>query len=252
MVLATAKTHFDQDIARASALIAHASGLPRGLVGEDVWRAAWMMGVGACDAYFSDAYADLISRALRAKELQPAIAIPDRLNKLKIPVTAILRTSATGWRWRMAARELIEGENVLSLEKIRTLFHHFFRKSFRPLSSEGIEPWIVHPDSRVRLFGVTAAAYRRVQSAHKSATKKEALDRLEERFEVIFQRRHDCIHNCDRPKAALQSIEPQHVSKAIEDITFLVTRFHEALIVEFPVYLRELKFSGATRNQVCG
>lgn len=28
-----------------------------------------MMAVGACDAYFSDAYADLISRTLRAKEL---------------------------------------------------------------------------------------------------------------------------------------------------------------------------------------
>ena len=40
------------------------------------------MAVGACDAYFADAYADLISRAIRAKELQTAIDIPDR-NKVK-------------------------------------------------------------------------------------------------------------------------------------------------------------------------
>jgi hypothetical protein len=99
----TAKTHFDEDIARSRALVAHAGTLPDGLLPDgllrdDILRAAWMMAVGACDAYFSDAYADLISRALRAKELQPEVTIPDRLNSLRIPVIAVLR-QARGGGW---------------------------------------------------------------------------------------------------------------------------------------------------------
>jgi hypothetical protein len=84
-MLVTAKAHFDQDIVRSRALHTHSAGMAAGVLKDDVLRAAWMMAVGASDAYFSDAYADLISRALRAKELQPAIGIPDRLNNLLMP-----------------------------------------------------------------------------------------------------------------------------------------------------------------------
>ena len=62
------------------------------------------------------------------------------------------------------------------------------------------------------------------------------LERLEEHFDGIFQRRHDCIHNCDRPKNALQPISPVTVDKVIADIEFLVCRCHEAMTDEFPEY----------------
>jgi hypothetical protein len=61
-MLATAKEHFNEDIGRARALVAHAETLPEGLLRGDVLRGAWMMAVGATDAYFSDAYADFARR----------------------------------------------------------------------------------------------------------------------------------------------------------------------------------------------
>lgn len=250
-MLATAKAHFDQDIARARALLAHSLALPAGGLTDDVLRASWMMGVGACDAYFSDVYADLITRALRAKDMQSAISIPDRLNNLRVPVTAVLRQSTGGWRWRMAARELIESENVLSLEKIKTLFNHFFRKTHKLFTQDTIEAWILHPQTKLRLFGVTPTQYRAGNAAAKAAYKKQAVEQFEENFSEIFQRRHDCIHNCDRPKVALQSIRHTQVRKKLEDIEFLANRCHEAFITEFPQYLRALGFNAVTRNRVC-
>jgi hypothetical protein len=210
-----------------------------------------MMAVGACDAYFSDAYADLISRALRAKDLEPAIGIPDRLNNLKVPVTAILREARGGWRWRMAARELMEDQNVLSLEKIRALFNHFFRKGHKLLNQDTIGSWILHRDAKSRLFGLTATRYRALLPVDKADAKKASLEQFEEHFNGIFQRRHDCIHNCDRPRVALQTISLVTVEKTTADIEFLVCRCHEALVDEFPEYLRTLRFGASTRNQVC-
>ena len=132
-MLDTAISHFLDDIKRAKSLLVHARTVPVGVLRDDILRAVWMMSVGACDAYFSDAYADLVSRTIRAKELEPSIPIPDRLNNLKVPVIAILRPANGGWRWRMAARELIEEENVLSLMKGRQLFK-FFQKVAQALS----------------------------------------------------------------------------------------------------------------------
>jgi len=249
-MLDTAINHFSDDITRARALLAHAGTIPAGGVQDDALRAVWMMSVGACDAYFSDAYADLVSRAIRAKEQEPAVQVPDRFNNLKVPVTAILRQANGGWRWRMAARELIEEENVLSLNKIKQLFNHFFRKPYKLLVADNLEPWILHRQSKQRLFAITPTRYRALNASQKGKARKAALDKLEERFELIFQRRHDCIHNCDRPKVAPQSIWDTAVGKVIEDVEFLVNRCHNALRQEFPVYLTNLGFSAITRNRV--
>src|SRR4051812_2715980 len=104
-MLNTARAHFGEDVQRATDLVAHAINLQAGRLKDDILRSAWMMTVGACDAYFCDAYADLLSRTLRARDLQPQVEIPDRLGDLRIPVIAVLRESRGGWRWRMAARE---------------------------------------------------------------------------------------------------------------------------------------------------
>ncbi|WP_298854149.1 hypothetical protein [uncultured Aquimonas sp.] len=250
-MLATAIAHFNADIDRAKSLRLHAITLPAGVLQSDILRAAWMMAVGACDAYFSDAYADFVSRAIRAKELQPAVSIPDRLNNLKLPVTALLRPANGGWRWRMAARELIESENVLSLEKIRSLFNHFCRPTHKLINKSTLGHWITHPTAKKRMFGVSSAEYSAATSSQQNKLREDAMEHFEGHYGEIFQRRHDCIHNCDRPKQALQPIGGSEVLKRIEDVEYLVRLCHSELLVEFPEYLKGLGFSGAIRAQVC-
>lgn len=248
--LRTAKQHCDQDITRAIALRTHANTLPAGGVKDDILRASWMMAVGASDAYFSDVYADLVARTLRAKELEPNVNIPDRLSNLKVPAVTLIREARGGWRWRMAARELIENEHVLSLEKIRQLLGQFFRKGYKILSVETIAEWLQHADAKSRLFGLTGARYRALTPQARGKAKKDAFEQFDECYTAIFQRRHDCIHNCDRPKTALQRINESVVKKRIEDVSFLIERCHDALTAEFPIYLKNLGFSGAVRAQV--
>ena len=114
-----------------------------------------------------------------------------------------------------------------------------------------IEPWILHADSKQRLWGISKVKYRALgTSQDKLASRKAAVEKFEVRMTRIFQRRHDCIHNCDRPKLALQPIRKAMVLKAIEDMEFLVNRCHEAFVTEFPEYLRSCGFSAATRNAV--
>jgi hypothetical protein len=249
LVLKTAKLHFDEDIARAKALWDHARGLPDGPVKEDVFRSAWMVGVGASDAFFCDAYADLVTRTLRAKEHQPAGKIPDRLGNLSVPVIAVLNASSS-WRWRMAARGIIEKQSVLSLDEVKKFLNLFCREGHKLLQPETIETWIVHAESKQRNFGIARGAYNAVPAAKKSQTKKTALKKFSKRMQDIFQRRHDCIHNCDRPKVAIQGISEDATEKAITDVEFLVDRCTDHLQDECPRYLKQNDFNGVTRNKV--
>jgi len=250
-LLITAKRHFDEDIQRARDVLAHARQLPAGRLRDDTLRASWMMAVGACDAFFCDAFSDLVSRALRAKDLEPRIEIPGRLGNLRIPAMAVLRQASGGWRWRMAARVLMEDESVLSIEKIKSLFNQFCRDSTKLLTPRSIEPWLIHASAKQRLFGISRQNYQVLPVAQKPSARYAATAKFTDRFDVIFQRRHDCIHNCDRPKVSLQPISPSVVEKAISDVEFLVTRSHQTLSAEFTTYLTSLGFSGQTRNQVC-
>jgi len=249
--LDTAKRHFDEDMTRSRALIDHGNAQQPSALQSDIFRAGWMMAVGASDAYFSDAYGDLLSRTLRAKDVQRAVVIPDRLNNLRVPVITVLHGTHDGWRWRMAARELMSQENVLALDKIRGLFNQFFEDGNKLLNKDTIGPLILHKDAKVRIFGVSATDYRRIAvPADQERTRKEATASMFDRYEVIFQRRHDCIHNCDRPKYVLQDLTFDQAGKAHQDISFLIERCHEALKVEFPKYLERVGFNAATRQRV--
>ncbi len=219
MILQTAKQHFDEDVQRAKDIHRHATGVADGRLKDDLLRSAWMVGVGASDAFFCDAYADLVSRTLRAKEKQSSVQLQDRLSGLKVPVIAILN-SKNGWRWRMAAREMIEKESVLSIQQIKDFLNIFCRDQHKLLRQETVEGWILHTDARQRHFGLTKAHYRAVANDAKSKTKKNALENFGRRMQSIFQRRHDCIHNCDRPRSAIQPIKTDITQKALYDVTF--------------------------------
>lgn len=225
----TAFNHFQQDIARARAIGAHADTLPLRTAAEqllrgDLWRSAWMFGVGALDAYFCDAYTDVVAATIIAKSRHAALVLPEFFHDFRFPVRAILEPYANNinWRWRMAARKMMERENVLSLVTVQTLFNKFFRagqKFFRDL----LPAWIVHPDGRRRVFGITAVTFNAVPTNRRAQAIADAQGRLEERFREIFQRRHDCIHNCDRPRVKPQPLSAADVVlRVLEDIDFLV------------------------------
>lgn len=138
--------HFDQDVTHARVLVNHAHGLPQSTLRDDIFRASWMMAVGASDAFFCDAYADLITRTLQARQIQQTFQITDRMLNLRVPAIAVIRTAATdNWRWRMAVREIIEDETVLSITKIKNLLNQFFRDNQKPFSNDNFDKWILSP-----------------------------------------------------------------------------------------------------------
>jgi len=107
------------------------------------------------------------------------------------------------------------------------------------------------PDAKARHFGLTPKAYQALQApADKDAARRVARQRMAERFGAIFQRRHDCIHNCDRPKAAPQSLARSGtVLKVIQDVEFLVHRCDEHINVEFREFLVKIGCNAATIRQ---
>jgi hypothetical protein len=252
-ILRTARVHFDEDTARARSLVAHAHLQPATTLRDDIFRAAWMMAVGASDAFFCDAYADLVTRTLQARQIQASFKITDRMLNLRVPAIAVIGTAATeNWRWRMAARQIIEDETVLSITKIKSLLNQFFRDDHKPFSADNFDDWIVRKDARNRLFGITPTNYRALSGNAKNIQRKASIKHFEARFEVIFQRRHDCIHNCDRPRIALdtRNLNQSTIEKVISDIVFLISRVQDAITDEFPNWLTDLGATGATRGRV--
>ncbi len=252
-LLQTPRNHFDDDTLRARALNTHAGTINTLILKDDVARAAWMMAVGAVDAYFCDAYADLCARALQAKQLQTNLTIPDALGNLQIPAFAVIRPSASdNWRWRMATREMIEKHTVLSLKEVKGLFNRFCRDNHKLFSNPHFDAWIVHRSAPQRLFGVSASRYRQLRGSAKSSQRDDSRKTLDERFGMVFQRRHDCIHNCDRPKVALvrDGLSMNQIGKVIDDVTFLVGRFEDVMLVEFPLWLDSLGINAATKARV--
>jgi hypothetical protein len=251
----TALQHFEEDIARARAMVAHAGPLPRAdsaerLLRSDFLRSAWMFAVGALDAYFCDAYTDIVAATAASKSRQPAISLPEWVFDIRLPLRAVLEEyDNSNWRWRMAARKMMERENVTSLSAIQTLFNKFCRKGhkfFRDL----LDAWISRPDSKVRLFGVSPVDYAAMSDAEKRGARELAIDQFEDRFRTIFQRRHDCIHNCDRPRMSPQPLDKSGiVLKVIQDVEFLVHRGDEHITSEFRQFLVGVGCSAATIAQ---
>ena len=246
----TAKKHFDEDLSRARSLIGLATTLDiDSLVANDLLRSAWMFAVGSLDAYFCDAYADLIAVTLICKSRQPTIVLPDFFLEIKLPVWTIIEDyDRQNWKWRMAARELIERENVLSLGTIQTLFNKFFAVGNR-FFGDVLDLWMQDSDAEKRLFGCSSVEYLLKTPSDRQAAQKNAKLILSDRFGSIFQRRHDCIHNCDRPRLKPQPLKsPGTVNKVIDDIEFLVTKCDQHIDREFRSFLMSLNCSSSTIN----
>ena len=69
---------------------------------------------------------------------------------------------------------------------------------------------------------------------------------MADRYRDLFQRRHDCIHNCDRPRVSPQALHlGGTVLKVIQDAVFLVQRCDEHINAEFREFLLRIGCSPA-------
>jgi len=249
----TALQHFREDIGRARAIIAHADGLAgvtpaESMLRSDLLRSAWMFAVGAIDAYFSDAYADIVAATALSKQRQSSITLPDSIQEIKVPIRAVLETyEGRDWRWRMAAREMVDATNFLSLDSIQKSFNPFFRKDHK-FFGDKLDEWIQHPASKIRLFGMSTNDYLALGNADRAkARNKTIYSQFRDRYKELFQRRHDCIHNCDRPRIAPQKLERAGtVERVAHDAVFLVERCDDHITKEFREFLLICKASATT------
>ena len=109
------------------------------------------------------------------------------------------------------------------------------------------DAWICHADARRPLFGVRGADFTAKCGADKNTARKEAREQMEGRFKDLIQRRHDCIHNCDRPRLSPQPLSTRStVLKVIQDVDFLVCRCDERINAEFRHFLQSLGCQAAT------
>lgn len=245
--------HFRDDVRRSRSLLEIARGANSIVAGaadltEDLHRCAWMFAVGALDAYFCDAYADVVAATIIAKKRQPAVALPDFFDLIRFPVRAIVEPyDRENWRWRMAARKLMAYESVLSLREIEDLFRKFLPRTRRFFGVDLVQEWLGHSLATKRMFGIDPRSFAALAVGDKPASVAGARKQFEDRFQEVFQRRHDCIHNCDRPKMRPQPLRrAQTVKNVIDDLEFLVLRCDEHLQTEIPRFLANIGCSTAT------
>jgi hypothetical protein len=141
----------------------------------------------------------------------------------------------------------------LDLNTVKKHFNQFFAEDKKLFGESSFDRWLFHTDWRHRLFGINKTDYRALTGKQKNEARKNAKLQFEERFHYIFQRRNDCIHNCDRVKVSLNKrhIDNKgYVSNVLDDICFLVARFTEELQSEFPNYIARQNYNSTTRARV--
>lgn len=127
----TFRTHFNEDIARAESLLARSQVMENASEPErlfkDVRLSSVALAVGALDAYLSDAYVDCLTAVLRAyTQGQWVGGLPSTYSKQMLPAGEILKSSRQHrplWRVRMAARKVMEKDNMLSLSRVEDCFN---------------------------------------------------------------------------------------------------------------------------------
>jgi len=59
-----------------------------------------MFAVGALDAYFCDAYTDIVAGTIISKARHPGMVVPEFFQKIKFPVRAFLEQYDVNENWR--------------------------------------------------------------------------------------------------------------------------------------------------------
>lgn len=220
---ATARSHFDDDIARAWGMhaLAVTSASTDVPLGTDVARTAVAFGVGALDAYLCDAFTDSLARCLKHCRRNGS-QVPSGYARLALPLGPLLADYPvrSNWGLRMAARALMERGNLLQLSRLKELLNPALPAGHR-LWTDMVDDYIAL--DRKRLTGIRRAPYGALTGAAKSKAPAKASAAVMRRMGEIVQRRHDIVHNCDRPKTAKQPLTLSKAAKMITDIQDFVT-----------------------------
>jgi len=215
---ATPRSHFDDDISRAWALHANAVSAESGdgPLALDIGRVAVAFGVGALDAYLCDAFTDTLARCLRSCR-QNGHAPPDGYSKLELPIGPLMTDYAVRHNWglRMAARALMEKDNLLRLSRLKDLLNPALPKGsklWNDLAQEFVDL------DRKRLTSFRRHEYASLTGSDKAKGPGKVSAAVLKRMGEIVQRRHDIVHNCDRPRTAKQGISLPQAKKMLIDV----------------------------------
>ena len=224
----TPRNHFDDDISRAWDLHALAvSAEPADApLATDVARVAVAFGVGAMDAYLCDAFTDTLARCL--KSCRNGHELPNGYAKLELPIGPLMTGYAVreNWALRMAARALMERDNLLQLGRLKELLNPALppgHKLWNDIAQEYVDL------DRKRLTGFRKSEYAALTGQAKAKAPNKASNAILTRMGEIVQRRHDIVHNCDRPKAAKQWLSLAAAKKMLADVEDFVVVLDEHL-----------------------
>jgi hypothetical protein len=227
----TARKHFDQDLQRVGSMLALALGQPAGselLVG-DLRRQAVAMAVGALDAYLCDAYADVLTRTLRACREGTLANLPAGYYKTLLPAGPLLAKQylRENWGLRMAARKVIERDNMLRTSRLADMFNPGLAPSAKLWEPALLDKYVALRRRRMTKHVAKELAALKGKDREKAYRRVEG--RLRSRVDAIIQRRHDIVHNCDRPKQAPQKMSHELADRMVEDIKAFVEILDEHL-----------------------
>ncbi|MBG6246741.1 hypothetical protein CS369_22195 [Candidatus Symbiopectobacterium sp. 'North America'] len=82
---------------------------------------------------------------------------------MKLPINSIIdaQNTISNWKWRNAARDLIERDNVLSIDKIKELFNHIMNSNNKILSQAMMEDWLLTKSAKYRLMGISSTEFKK-------------------------------------------------------------------------------------------
>lgn len=218
----TPRAHFDDDFARAMAICTTAKATNSEPLRADLARSAVVFGVGALDAYLCDAFVDCLARTLKGCR-RKSRALPEGYENLPLPAGPMLATtykSRPNWGLRMAARAIMERENLQQVRRVRGLLNPALPKSRALWEDIGAEFVAV---DRKRLTGITEQDFKKLPSKKRPGAQRAAASHTLTRIEAIVQRRHDIAHNCDRPRTSVQRMKPGTAANMLRDIEAFVS-----------------------------
>ena len=226
----TAKNHFDEDIGRAFALQTRAQAIQGGgdatQLPEDIRGAAVALAVGAMDAYFCDKFVDCLTKALQSySEGTWNGPFPSAFRQQLLPAGEVLdasRTHRPKWGIRMAAKAVMERDNMYSLSRLDDVFNGIL-----PIGQKlwlGILPQLAALGRR-RFTRFTAADLAALHGQPLHNAQKALISSVKARIGLTVQFRHDWIHNCARPKGAIANYTNGEARAAMNEIKSLVDIF---------------------------
>jgi len=210
----------------------------------DIGRVAVAFGVGALDAYLCDAFTDTLARCLKSCR-QNAHAVPSGYRALELPIGPLMAEyrARQNWGLRMAARALMEKDNMLQLGRLKALLN--------PALPVGCKLWEDLAQSyvdldRKRLAGIRKSECAALTGQAKAKAPRAVSAAVLARMGQIVQRRHDVVHNCDRPKTAKQPLTLVQAKKMLTDVGDFVSVLDDHLAA-YRVYSLAVRTAGTIR-----